>query len=158
MNYYKEIKDQLINNEVYKKVKDYSKNRSDLETYYNVGKILVEAQGGEKRANYGDNLIKEYSNKLMIEVGKQYNYKTLFKMRKFYYMVEKVATVSQQLTWSHYVELLKFDDVNKIKYYIDISIKHNLSVRELRYKIKSKEYERLDSSTKEKLCLIEISI
>ena len=151
MNYYKEIKDQLINNEVYKKVKDYSKNRSDLETYYNVGKILVEAQGGEKRANYGDNLIKEYSNKLMIEVGKQYNYKTLFKMRKFYYMVEKVATVSQQLTWSHYVELLKFDDVNKIKYYIDISIKHNLSVRELRYKIKSKEYERLDSSTKEKL-------
>ena len=59
MNYYNEIKQELINNEVYKKVKDYSKNRSDLNTYYNVGKLLVEAQGGEKRAKYGDGLIKE---------------------------------------------------------------------------------------------------
>ena len=51
MNYYNEIKQELINNEVYKKVKDYSKNRSDLNTYYNVGKLLVEAQGGRKELN-----------------------------------------------------------------------------------------------------------
>ena len=70
MNYYDEIKKELINNEVYKKVKDYSKNRSDLNTYYNVGKLIIEAQGGEERAKYGNNLIKEYSKKLIVEVGK----------------------------------------------------------------------------------------
>ena len=69
MNYYNEIKNELVNNEVYKKVKDYSKNKNDLSTYYNVGKLLVEAQGGEKRAKYGDGLIKEYSNRLTIELG-----------------------------------------------------------------------------------------
>ena len=65
MNYYNQIKEELINNEVYKRVKDYSKNRSDLSTYYNVGKLIVEAQGRESRAKYGDNLIKEYSKKLI---------------------------------------------------------------------------------------------
>ena len=58
MNYYDQIKGLLISNEVYKKVKDYSKNKSDVETYYNVGKLIIEAQGGEKRAKYGDGLIK----------------------------------------------------------------------------------------------------
>ena len=151
MNYYNEIKEQLLNNEVYKKVKDYSKNRNELESYYKVGKLIVEAQGGEKRAKYGDNLIKEYSKKLMIEVGKKYNYKTLFKIRKFYLMSEKVVTMSRQLTWSHYVELLKFDDINEINYYINVSINQKLGVRELRYKIKNKEYERLPIETKNKL-------
>ena len=151
MNYYNRIKEELINNEIYKKVKDYSKNRSDLNTYYNVGKLIVEAQGGEKRAKYGDNLIKKYAEKLMLEVGKQYNYKTLFKMRKFYLIFQKVVTLSRQLTWSHYVELLKFNDLNKINYYIDVSVKQNLSVRELRFKIKNQEYERLDNITKDKL-------
>ena len=64
MNYYNEIKNQLISNEIYKKVKDYSKNKNDLETYYNVGKLLIEAQGGEERSKYGDGLIKEYSKKI----------------------------------------------------------------------------------------------
>ena len=49
MNYYNQIKEELINNEVYKRVKDYSKNRSDLNGYYNVGKLIVEAQGREKK-------------------------------------------------------------------------------------------------------------
>ena len=71
MNYYNEIKEHLLNNEVYKKVKDYSKNRNELETYYNVGKIIIEAQGGETRAKYGNSLIKEYSKKLTIELGKK---------------------------------------------------------------------------------------
>ena len=55
---------ELLNNEIYKKVKDYSKNRGDLTTYYNVGKSLFDAQVGEKRVKYGDSLIKEYSIKL----------------------------------------------------------------------------------------------
>ena len=84
MNYYEEIKKELVNNEVYKRVKDYSKNRNDLNTYYEVGKLLIEAQGGENRAKYGDNLIKEYFEKLTLEVGKKYNERTLRKMRQFY--------------------------------------------------------------------------
>ena len=81
MHYYKQIKEELINNEIYKKAKDYSKNRSDLNTYYNVGKLIVEAQGGEARAKYGNKLIKEYSLKLINEVGKEYNERTLRRMR-----------------------------------------------------------------------------
>ena len=64
MNYYNDIKNELTNNEIYKKVKDYSKNKNDLTTYYNVGKLLIEAQGGEERAKYGNKLIKEYSEKI----------------------------------------------------------------------------------------------
>ena len=151
MNYYKEIKNELINNEVYKRVKDYSKNRNELSTYYNVGKLLVEAQGGEDRAKYGESLIKEYSNKLITEVGKKYNYKTLLKMRKFYLMFKNFSTLSRHLTWSHYCELLTFDNVDEINYYIKQTGDYNLSVRKLREKIKSKEYQRLDDKTKLKL-------
>ena len=150
MDYYKEIKHQLINNEIYKRVKDYSKNRSDLSTYYNVGKLLVKAQGGEKRAKYGDSLIKEYSKRLTLELGKGYSIQNLKNMRKFY-LFQKGQTLSVQLTWSHYCELLKLDNSNMINYYIKITEEQNLSVRELRNKIKTKEYERLDIKTKEKL-------
>ena len=151
MTYYDKIKTEFINNEVYKKVKDYSKNKNDLLTYYNVGKLLVEAQGGEKRAKYGDSLIKEYSKRLTLELGKGYTVSSLKRIRQFYYITQKGATVSHQLTWSHYYELLKFDDVGKINYYIKITEDYNLSVRELREKIKNNEYERLDTKTKEKL-------
>ncbi len=81
MNYYNEIKRELINNEIYKKVKDYFKNKSDLSTYYNVGKLLIKAQGGEKRAKYGDALIKEYSIKLTKELGRGYTITSLKRMR-----------------------------------------------------------------------------
>ena len=150
MDYYKEIKHELINNEIYKRAKDYSKNKNDLSTYYNVGKLLVEAQGGEKRAKYGDSLIKEYSKRLTLELGKGYSIQNLKNMRKFY-LFQKGQTLSVQLTWSHYCELLKLDNSNMINYYIKITEEQNLSVRELRNKIKIKEYERLDIKTKEKL-------
>ena len=151
MNYYKEIKKELINNEVYKRVKDYSKNKNELSTYYNVGKLLIEAQGGEERAKYGDGLIKEYSKKLSEELGGKYNITTLKRMRQFYLIIEKGATLWHQLTWSHYRELLTFDNVDEINYYIKQTEIYNLSVRELREKIKSKEYQRLDDNTKLKL-------
>ena len=72
-------------------------------------------------------------------------------MKKFYVIIEKLATVSQQLTYGHYVELLPIDDINKINYYIKISEEENLSIRELRERIKSNEYERLDIETRNKL-------
>ena len=150
-NYYDEIKNQLINNEVYKKVKDYSKNRNELSTYYNVGKLLIEAQGGEDRAKYGDGLIKEYSERLTRELGKGYTFTALSRMRQFYLLSEKVATMSQQLSWSHYVGLLSLKNIDEINYYISVTERNSLSVRELREKIKNKEYQRLDDNTKLKL-------
>ena len=150
MNYYNEIKNELINNEIYKRVKDYSKNRSDLTTYYNVGKLLIEAQGGEARAKYGDRLIKEYSKRLTDELGKGYSTRNLKRMRKFY-LLQKGTTMLAQLTWSHYIEMLNISDTDKIKYYIKICEEQNLSVRELHQRIKNNEYERLDDKTKEKL-------
>ena len=150
-NYYDEIKNELINNEIYKKVKDYSKNRNELSTYYNVGKLLIEAQGGEDRAKYGDGLIKEYSARLKEELGKGYTFTALSRMRQFYLLSEKIAPMAQQLSWSHYCELLPLKDTNEINYYIKITIDQCLSKRQLREKIKNKEYQRLDDNTKLKL-------
>ena len=150
-NYYNQIKDILTYNEVYKKVKDYSKNRNDLESYLSVGKLLIEAQGGEKRAKYGNQLIKEYSKRLTNELGRKYDYTSLSRMRQFYVLFKNIAPLAQQLTWSHYQELLPLKDINKINYYINQCITHKLSKRQLREKIKSKEYERLPESTKNKL-------
>ena len=146
MNYYEEIKQELINNEVYKRIKDYSKNRSDLNTYYNVGKMLSDAG-----KHYGEGIIKEYSDKLTKDLNVKYDVSTLNKMKKFYNLAEKMATVSPKLSYSHYVELLPIKDLNKIKYYVYICEKQNLSIRELRTRIKNNEYERLPQETKNKL-------
>ena len=139
-NYYNEIKNKLIDNEVYKKVKDYSKNRNDLSTYYEVGKLLYEA--GNK---YGEGIIKKYSERLVIEVGKKYNKRTLFRMRQFYNMIEiqKVSPVATQLTWSHYCELLPLKDINEINYYVKITIEQCLSKRQLRERISEKVLQNL---------------
>ena len=146
MNYYNEIKTELINNEITKRVKDYSKNRSDLNTYYNVGKLLSEAG-----KHYGEGIIKEYSKRLTNELGKGYSISNLKNMRNFYVFFSKSQTMSGQLTWSHYIELLKLVDKEKINYYIKIIEEENLSVRELRQRIKNNDYERLDEETKKKL-------
>ena len=146
INYYDEIKNELINNEATKKVKDYSKNKSDLTTYYNVGKLLKEAG-----KHYGEGIIKEYSKRLTNEFGTKFGITLLKRIRQFYIVIEKGATMSHQLSWSHYCELLPVNSIDKINYYIKITEEQNLSVRELRTKIKNNEYERLDESTKEKL-------
>lgn len=146
MNYYDKIKQELVNNEVYKKVKDYFKNRSDLQTYYNVGKLLSEAG-----KHYGEGIINKYSLRLTDELGKGYGISNLKRMRSFYYQIEKGATMSLHLNWSHYYELIKFNDISEFNYYVKITEEQNLSVRELRERIKNKEYERLDNKTKLKL-------
>ena len=145
MNYYTEIKNELINNEITKKVKDYSKNRSDLTTYYNVGKLLSEAG-----KHYGEGIIKEYSKRLTEELGKGYTLTNLKLMRQFY-KFSKSHTVCDQLTWSHYRKLLTIKKNDEVAFYIRICIEQNLSVRQLYKHIKNKEYERLDDATKDKL-------
>ena len=112
INYYIEIKNEFINCEVYKKVKDYSKNKKELETYYNLGKLLIEAQGGEGRAKYGDALIKEYSIKLTQELGKGYSERSLKYMRRFY-LFQKGQAVLAQLSWTHYTILLPLKIIMK---------------------------------------------
>ena len=146
MNYYNEIKNELVNNEINRKVKNYSINKSDLNAYYNVGRMLSEAGN-----HYGEGIIEEYSKRLTYELGKGYSKRNLWLMLKFYELNEKVQTLSAQLSWSHYCELLPVNSIDKINYYIKITKEQNLSIRELRTKIKNNEYERLDESTKEKL-------
>ena len=146
MDYYKEIKKELVDNEIYKKVKDYSKNKYELQKYYNVGKLLFDAG-----KHYGEGIIKEYSRKLTEELGKGYSPTRLKYIRRFYEVSIKCPSVMDQLTYTHYCELIWFNDYNKMSYYINLCIKQNLSVRKLREKIKSKEYERLPEKTKIKL-------
>ena len=143
INYYNQIKETLVKNEIYKKVKDYSKNKSDLNAYFEVGRLIVEAQGGEKRAKYGNKLIKEYSEKLTNELGKGYTTSALKRMRKFYVVIQKGATLSHQLTIGHYIELLKLKSIKEINYYIYLIENQRISIRELRERIKSNEYERI---------------
>ena len=144
-DYYEDIKNELINNEINRKVKTYSINKSDLTTYYNVGKMLSKAG-----KHYGEGIIKEYSKRLTSELGKGYTFTSLTRMKKFFILLEKLATVSQHLPYGHYVELLPFNNIDKVKYYIKIIEEQNLSIRHLRARIKSKEYERLPKETKEK--------
>ncbi len=145
MNYYDEIKKELIDNELNKKVKDYSKNKYEIQKYYNVGKLLLEAGN-----NYGDGITKEYSKKLTNEIGRKYSVRYLFDIRKLY-LFSKVHTLGAQLTMSHYRLLFPLNDDNEIDYYINQIIKSNLSKRELEVIIKSNEYGRLPEHTKNKL-------
>ena len=145
MNYYNEIKNELINNKINRTVKNYSINRNDLNSYYNVGKLLLDAGN-----QYGESIIKEYSLRLTEDLGPGYSQRNLRNMRQFYKVSQKWQTLSDKLSWSHYCEILWFDD-NKFQYYVKIAELNNLSIRQLGEKIKSNEYERLPEFTKNKL-------
>jgi hypothetical protein len=126
MDYYNEIKEQLIKSEIYDRVKDFSKDRHKVRVYFETGKLLSEA-GKE----YGKNIIKQYSKNLMIEVGKKYNERTLYRMRKFYkiFSNEKLTPLVSKLSWSHYIQLLSLKNEVEIMYYIGICEKNNLTKR-----------------------------
>ncbi len=142
MDYYKAIKNEIINNELNLRIKDYSKNKYELKTYYQVGKLLYEA--GNK---YGDKIIKEYSVRLTKDFGKKYSLRYLFDIRKFY-VFSNMHPVDAQLTISHYRLLFPLNDDKEIRYYIEEAIKRNLSKRELEKIIKFKEYDRLPTNVK----------
>ena len=148
MNYYEEIKNKIIDNEIYSKVKDYSKERNTINTYFEIGRLLTEAGG-----KYGDNIIDEYSKKLVVEFGKKYNTKTLYKMKQLFkiFSDEKVAPLVRQLSWSNCLLLIPLRNYDEINYYANECIKYNLTKRQLSERIKSQEYERLSESAKSKL-------
>ena len=134
-----------MNKEITFKVKDYSKNKCELNTYYEVGKLLSEAG-----KCYGEGIIKKYSIMLQERLDKKYNKRYLYDIKKLYEF-SKVHPLGAQLTFSHYRILFSLKDHNKIKYYKNRAIENNLSKRALISIIKNNEYERLPEETKNKI-------
>ena len=141
--YYEEIEHLIKSNEINKRVRKLEENHSLVETYWQIGKLIFEAQGGNSRAKYGNELIKKWSVKLTKLYGNGYSITNLKIMRKFYIIFQKGHPLGDQLTWSHYKELIYIKDENKRNYYINLCLKNNLSKRELINEIKSNSYERL---------------
>ena len=144
MNYLDDIKNLIEKDIVLKKKYRLIEENSRLNTYFEIGRLIVEAQGGETRAKYGNSLIKEWSKELTNLYGKGYDVSNLKRMRQLYLTFQKGATVWHQLSWSHLKYILSLKDHNVINYYINVSLKQNLSVRQLAEKIKNNEYERLE--------------
>lgn len=145
-NYLENIRSYIISEQARTIVRDYSANKSKLETNYNIGKELSEAG-----KHYGEGIVKKYAKELTKEFGKGYGITELRKMRAFYYICQKCAPLGRVLTWSHYKLLLPLKNLDEIKFYIDLTIRDNLSKRALAERIKSNEYGRLAPETKQKL-------
>jgi len=148
-NIFDNIKELVINsrNRVYATV-----NTEMLNLYWNIGKAIMEIQQGNERASYGETVLEKLSQKLTNEFGKGFSKRNLERMRKFYIYFPIATTVSSQLSWSHYLELLKIDEESKRNFYIKETINSRWSVRELQRQIGSLLYERLVlSADKEKI-------
>lgn len=156
MNYYKEIKNLIEEKEVNDKVRYLESNKETIKTYYEIGKLLIKAQGGEEKAKYGDGLIKKWSSELSREYGKGYNLTNLKNMRQLYLIIKKSRTPCDQLnlTWSHWRYLLPLKNENERNYYINRCIQNNLSVRGLINEIKTKSFDRLSYADKKHIKLI----
>ncbi len=156
MNYYKEIKNLIEEKEVNDKVRYLESNKETIKTYYEIGRLLIKAQGGEEKAKYGDGLIKKWSSELSREYGKGYNLTNLKNMRQLYLIIKKSRTPCDQLTltWSHWRYLLPLKNENERNYYINRCIQNNLSVRGLINEIKTKSFDRLSYADKKHIKLI----
>ena len=122
-------------------------NTEMLHLYWNIGKIIMDIQQGDERASYGDNILEKLSEKLTAEFGKGFSKRNLERMRKFYIYFPIATTVSSQLSWSHYLEIIKIEEEPKRNFYIKETINSSWSVRELQRQIGSLLYERLTLST-----------
>ncbi len=143
MNYLNDIKILIEKDIVLKKKHRLIEDNSTLKTYFEIGRLIVEAQGGETRAKYGNCLIKEWSNELTNLYGKGYDYSNLPRMIQLYLLFQNIGPMGQ-LSWSHYRYILPIKEESKRNYYINLCIKQNLSKNQLIEKIKNKEYERLE--------------
>ena len=148
-NVFDNIKDLVINsrNKVYQTV-----NIEMLNLYWNIGKAIMEIQQGDERASYGDAVLDKLSQKLTNEFGRGFSKRNLERMRKIYICFPIATTVSSQLSWSHYLELIKIEEEAKRSFYLNECINTKWSVRELQRQRDSLLYERLTiSADKEKL-------
>ena len=156
----KEVDELFVN---IKKLIDQSKNKiyktvntEMINLYWNIGKIIVEKQNGQDRAKYGDYLIENLSNQLTNELGKGFSTRNLKRMRKLYLCYPKRTTMLSQLTWSHYLELIKINDETKRNFYMNECVNSNWDVRELQRQRTTLLYERIANS-KNKSKLVELS-
>ena len=150
--YFERIKELIERNIVFEKKTNLIKEKNRLETYFNIGKEIVEAIG--IRSEYGKGLLKEYSNKLTSLYGKGYDYSNLRRMRQLYLTFEKCGSVTHKLSWTHYYIILPIKNESERNYYINLCVKNRLTVRELKEEIKNKSYERLISPNKDDIGLI----
>ena len=144
MDNYKEIETLIKKVEIEKAIRERQTNYELVNAYWNIGKLIVDAQGGKEKSKYGDKLLKEWSEKLTQEYGKGYDYTNLSRFRQLYLYFPIIGPVGQQLNWTIIRTILPIKDENKRNYYINLCIKNNLSKRELIKEIKSNSYERLE--------------
>ena len=114
-----------------------------LNLYWHIGKIIIEIQDGDERAKYGNEILEKLSIKLTNEFGRGFSKRNLERMRKFYMLFSITTTSLSQLSWSHYLELIKIDEEPKRNFYFKETINSRWSVRELQRQIGSLLYERL---------------
>ena len=153
-DYKKELIKLVEKTEINKGYHDYFKNKDLVNNYFEIGKLLIEAQGGEEHDTYGNKLIKTWSVKLTEKFGKGYDASNLRRFRQFYSEFKMCGTVCHTLTWSNIRILLPIKNENKRNYYINMCIKKNLSARELKKEIKNNAFERLSLADKENIKLI----
>ena len=153
-DYKKELIKLVEKTEVNKGYHDYFKNKDLVNNYFEIGRLLVEAQGGEEHDTYGNKLIKTWSVELTEKFGKGYDASNLRRFRQFYSEFKMCGTVCHTLTWSNIRILLPIKNENKRNYYINMCIKKNLSARELKKEIKNNAFERLSLADKENIKFI----
>ena len=144
MDNYKEIETLIKKVEIGKEIRERQINYELVDAYWNIGKLIVDAQGGKEKSKYGDKLLKEWSEKLTQEYGKGYDYTNLSRFRQLYLYFPIIGPVGQQLNWTIIRTILPIKDENKRNYYINLCVKNNLSKRELIKEIKSNSFERLE--------------
>lgn len=141
MNNYEEIETLVKKIEIGKSIRERQTNKEQVDTYWNIGKLIIDAQGGKDKSKYGDELLKKWSNDLSLKYGKGYNYTNMKRFRQFFLSFPLCEVAN--LSWSQIKTLLPIKDENKRNYYINLCVKNNLSVRELEKVIKTNSYERL---------------
>ncbi len=131
-------------------------NRTMVLSYWEIGRALKIEILKDKRATYGDEVVKKVSEKLSLEYGRGYSKANLSRMINLYNYFENkqiVATLSQQLSWSHFIEIIKVKDELKREFYMVMCAKERWNVRTLRERINSMLFERTAISKKPELTI-----
>ena len=144
MNYFDVAANYVKKAEIGKSIREANANRELVECYWNVGRLIVEAQGGKDKAKYGNELLKKWAEKLIKEYGKGYDYSNLRRFRQFFLEFPNCGALRHNLSWTIIRTILPIKDENKRNYYINLCITNNLSKRELEREIKNSLYERLE--------------
>ena len=143
MTFYNQIKEILSN----ARAKVYSvANFAMVEAYWEIGKSIVEKQGGNATAEYGTSLLKELSKQMTGDFGKGFTVTNLSYMRQFYLAFPNRHTLCDKLSWSHYRLLMRVENESARQFYIDESVKSSWSVRQLERQINTFSYQRLLAS------------